>query len=71
MSIAKCNVGSPVYVPAGEHMDGAVLTNPDWARKGIHFLSHNFAVKQEQNGLLEIAEIDGETFSKTPCCGSH
>lgn len=71
MSIAKCNVGAPVYVPAGEHLDGAMLDSAQWARPGEHFLSHEFAHAQEQNGYLEIAEVDGVPVVWGACCAGH
>lgn len=71
MSIAKCNVGSSVYVPAGEYLNGAVLDAPQWAHKGTHTLGHDFAVQQEQNGMLEIVDVDGIPVLWGSCCSSH
>lgn len=71
MKIAKCNIGSPVYVPAGEHLDGAVLESPAWARQGTHFLGHDFAHTQEAIGMLEIMEIDGAPVIWGACCAGH
>lgn len=71
MKIAKCSVAAPVYVPSGEHLDGAILESPQWARQGEHYLSHDFAVTQEQNGLLEIIEVDGVPVLWGACCSGH
>lgn len=71
MSIAKCNVGSPVYIPSGEYLNGAVLDAPQWAHKGVHTLCHDFAVQQEQNGMLEIVDVDGTPVLFGSCCSSH
>lgn len=71
MKIATCDVGSPVYVPSGEYLDGSVLEAPAWARKGRHTLSEAFARLQEQNGLLEIDLIDGRRVVWGSCCTEH
>lgn len=71
MKIAKCNVGSPVYVPAGEYLDGSVLAAPEWARQGEHTLGHAFAHEQEANGMLEIIDVDGAPVIWGSCCTGH
>lgn len=71
MKIAKCNVGSPVYVPAGEYLDGQSLEVGQYARQGEHFLAHDFAHVQEQNGNLEIVEVDGVPVVWGACCAGH
>lgn len=71
MHIAKCNVGSPVYVPEGEYLNGEVLDAPQWAHKGTHMLSHAFAVTQEQHGMLEIIDVDGCPVVWGSCCSEH
>jgi hypothetical protein len=71
MKIALCNVGSPVYVPAGEYLDGAVLDAAQWARNGEHSLSSEFAHQQEQSGMLEIVNIDGAPVVWGSCCSGH
>lgn len=71
MTTAICNVGSPIYVPAGEYLDGEVLEAPAWARKGVHTLSTHFALQQESNGYLEISSIDGNPVVWGACCNNH
>jgi hypothetical protein len=51
MQIAKVNVAAPVYVPSGEYLDGAVLAEPAWARRGQHTMSAEFARTQDAAGL--------------------
>lgn len=71
MKIATCNVNSPVYVPAGQYLDGAVLDSAAWARDGSHDLEEDFARQQESNGMLEIVSIDGATAIWGSCCSDH
>ena len=73
MQIAKVNVAAPVYVPGGEYLDGAVLAEPAWARRGQHTMSAEFARTQDAAGMLEIESIDGAPFMWAACCasGSH
>lgn len=71
MKIAKCSVGAAIYVPAGEYLDGVTLTEPTWARPGEHTLEHEFAHAQEQNGYLEIIDVDGAPALWGACCADH
>jgi len=68
MQIAKVNVAAPVYVPSGEYLDGAVLAEPAWARRGQHTMSAEFARTQDAAGMLEIESIDGAQFMWAACC---
>lgn len=69
MKIAKVNVGSPILVPAGGHLDGSTLASPVWVRSGQHAVDLAFAQAQEKNGMLTIAEIDGVPAGRGACCG--
>lgn len=71
MKVALCNIGSPVYVPAGEYLDGFVIDSAQWARNGEHSLSSAFAHKQEANGMLEIVSVDGVPIMWGGCCSGH
>lgn len=69
MRIATVQVAAPVYVPAGQYLNGAELAAPEWARKGTHTMEADFAQQQEAAGMLEIESIDGTTVVWASCCG--
>lgn len=73
MKTAKCHVAAPIYVPAGEHLNGEILQEPRWARVGEHVLGADFAAQQEAAGLCEIERVDGVPVYWSACCsgGSH
>jgi len=68
MGIATVQVGAPVYVPAGEYLNGATLTEPQWARPGRHTMGAAFAQQQDAAGMLEIESIDGAPVMWSACC---
>ncbi len=69
MRIATVQVAAPVYVPAGQYLNGAVLAAPEWARKGTHTMEAEFAHAQEAGGMLEVESIDGAPVVWVSCCG--
>lgn len=69
MKIATVQVAAPVYVPAGQYLNGAVLDAPQWARKGTHTMGAEFAQAQDAAGMLEVESIDGVQVLWAPCCG--
>lgn len=69
MKIATVTIGSPILVPAGGHLDGAILAAPVWVRSGTHSIESDFAQAQEKIGMLTIAEIDGIPAGRGACCG--
>lgn len=69
MRIATVQVAAPVYVPAGQYLNGAVLAAPEWARKGTHTMDADFAQAQDAAGMLEIESIDGAQVLWATCCG--
>jgi len=69
MKIATVSVCAAIYVPAGQHLNGAVLDAPQWARKGTHTMEAEFAQQQEAAGMLEVESIDGATVVWGACCG--
>lgn len=71
MKIALCNVGSAVYVPSGEYLNGVVIDAPTWANQGEHSLEQAFAAKQDANGMLEIVSADGHPVVWGSCCTDH
>jgi len=70
MKVAKCVVSSPIFVPAGTHLDGKNSTG-EWARNGEHQLDHEFALAQESQGMLDILSVDGEPHVWGSCCTGH
>lgn len=70
--IASVIVCAPVYIPAGEMLDGAALSTGVWVRSGeTHGLSLSFAEDQERAGLLEVVAVDGAPVVRATCCGNH
>lgn len=69
MKIATVNIGSPILIPAGGHLDGTDLAAPVWVRSGTHAIESDFAQAQEKIGMLTVLEIDGVPASKGACCG--
>jgi len=70
MKIAHVNIAAPVYVPAGEYLNGEILAAPAWAHVGECDLSETFARTQEANGYLEIDTIDGVAVVWGACCNA-
>lgn len=72
MKIASVIVCAPVYVPAGEILDGTKLSVGTWIRSGeTRGLSLDFAETQERGGLLEVVAVDGAPVVRATCCGNH
>lgn len=69
MEIATVQVAAPVYVPAGQYLNGAVLDAPQWARPGTHTMEAAFAQQQDAAGMLEVESIDGAQVLWSACCG--
>ncbi len=69
MRIATVQVAAPVYVPAGQYLNGVTLDAPAWARPGQHTMDAEFARQQDAAGMLEIESIDGAMVLWAPCCG--
>lgn len=72
MKIATVSVCAAIYVPAGQYLNGVVLTAPEWARKGTHTMEAEFAQQQDAAGMLEVESIDGAPVVWGACCsGDH
>lgn len=73
MQIATVQVVAPVYVRAGQYLDGVVLDAPQWARPGRHAMEAGFAQLQDAAGMLEVESVDGVPVVWGACCsgGSH
>lgn len=70
--VASVIVCAPVYVPAGEILDGSALDSGAWVRPGEpRRLSLDFAESQERAGLLEVVAVDGAPVVRATCCGNH
>lgn len=69
MPIATVIVTRAFLVPAGEHLDGATLEQPQWLHDGQHTLALEFA--QRQAGRLEVASVDGQRTGYDSCCGGQ
>lgn len=68
---AIVNVVSPILISSGSYLDGVTTESDVWVRSGEHTIDIDTANSLAGRGYVEIVSIDGATFSKPPCCGSH
>ena len=63
----------PVLIPAGSTLDGVTLTEPTWARAGIHEIDHALMVEQmwHLNGYVEPESVGGKPVAWGACCSEH
>lgn len=72
MKTAQIKISAPVYFAAGEHLNGATLTAPEWVRIGGATVEIQKAQALERDGFADIVSIDGEANVWGACCdGAH
>ncbi len=68
MKTAQINVSAPVYLAAGEYLDGVVLAAPQWVRSGTVTVELSRAEAFERDGYADIVLKDGQPYTWTACC---
>ena len=72
MTTAQINISAPVRFEAGEHLNGATLTAPEWVRSGPATVSVERAEALERDGYADIISKDGKPYTWAACCdGAH
>lgn len=68
INTAVINVSAPVYVQAGEHLNGATLASAEWVRSGRATVSIEKAEALERDGFADIVSKGGAAYTWGPCC---
>lgn len=68
MSTAQITVSAPVYLEAGEHLNGKTLAAPEWVRSGEATVSLERAEALERDGYADILSKGGKPYYWAACC---
>lgn len=69
MSKAQIRVSAPVLFVAGDYLNGATLTAPQWVRSGLAEVDASKAEALERQGYADIISREGQASVWGPCCG--
>lgn len=68
--IARVQVLGAIRIPAGQMLDGVVLSESQVVGEGRHEIDYGLLMSQEwaETGRVEIEEVDGKPVHWGPCC---